>query len=460
VISEKALGPSWKHVSFGKDMSKKNVTEKYSCQNFTSPHAVSKKIRWQRRSVGAALVGFALFSPWSIAGAQICLGIGLLAWVVGWSMRPHRPFIRSPLFWPMATYLGIQLLSVLLSPDVPKGFRAFGAEWIILLYFLVINSVDGERQARRLVDVLVLATALISLYAIWQHWAGWDIYRQRPLRATGSVFEATGLFGHHLTFGGYIMMVLILSGSLFLFSTRGRRKVAYGLSSLLLAVALLFSYARSAWLGCVAGVLAIALLRGRKGLMLVLAGVAVVIVVAALFLPSVRQQTGEVVTTLKDPAQQSSRLQMWMAAVPLIGDHPLLGAGVGQASDLLPKYGCDLGYGHLHNDILNVAANSGLLGLAAFLWIWITFVRFTRKCDRLSQVDPWSGAMAMAGFGIVISFLVAGLFQCYYTDAEDGMVLWFLLGLVVTVCIRKERPAGPQISPIVCPVGATEDREA
>jgi O-antigen ligase len=146
--------------------------------------------------------------------------------------------------------------------------------------------------------------------------------------------------------------------------------------------------------------------------------------------------------------------------VPLIGDHPLLGAGVGQASDLLPKYGCDLGYGHLHNDILNVAANSGLLGLAAFLWIWITFVRFTRKCDRLSQVDPWSGAMAMAGFGIVISFLVAGLFQCYYTDAEDGMVLWFLLGLVVTVCIRKERPAGPQISPIVCPVGATEDREA
>ncbi len=412
---------------------------KESCGSMSIAPQPSSEVGWNQKIVLTALLGFAFFSPWSIAGAQISLGVGLLTWVAGLFSSARRPLVRSPLLWPVAAYLGFQLLSVLFSPDLLTGLRAFRAEWIILLYFLVVNMVEDGRSVRRLADVLVLTTVLVSLYAIWQHWAGWDLYRQRPLRATGSVFEATGLFGHHLTFGGYIMMVLMLSGSLFLFGSRNRARIFYGLSSLVLFLALLFSYARSAWLGFLAGTLAVAMVRGRRALTVILPGIAVVIVMAVLLLPSVREQAGEIAGLFEDPMSKSSRLQMWSAAWRLIGDHPLLGGGSGQAAGLLPGYGCELGYAHMHNDLLNVAANSGLPSLAAFVWIWVVLLRLTVRCRRNRRSGPWSAGMAAAGFGIVVAVLVAGLFQCYYTDAEDGMLLWFCMGLVVTVCAQTER---------------------
>jgi putative inorganic carbon (HCO3(-)) transporter len=411
----------------------------------------SPKTAWSRRLLAAALLGFAFFSPWSISGAQVCLGLGLVAWLTGLRGRPSRPMVRSALFWPVMVYLAVQFLSVAFSSAPLTGLRAVRAEWIVLLFFLVINGIDDRRQVRRLIGVLVLTTVLVSLYAIWQHWSGWDLYRQRPLRAAGNFFEATGLFGHHLTFGGYLMMVLLLSGCLFLFGTRGRERLFYGSSSLVIFLALLFSYARSAWIGLLAGALGIAALRGRRTLAAALAGVAVIVALAAVLLAPVREQAGEAFAQLFDPAVTSDRLQLWSAARQLIGDHLLLGAGAGQAAGLLPGYGCDLGYGHLHNDLINTAANSGLLGLAAFLWIWITFLRLTARCRRSLQETPRAAAMAAAGFGIVIALLAAGQFQCYYTDAEDGMLLWFLMGLVTVSCGWAAGPAGRPASGTVVP---------
>jgi hypothetical protein len=97
-------------------------------------------------------------------------------------------------------------------------------------------------------------------------------------------------------------------------------------------------------------------------------------------------------------------------------------------------YGCDLGLAHVHNDLLNQAVNAGLLGLAAFLWIWVTFLKMAARCASNQLAQGFSSSLATAGFGLMIAFLVAGLFQCYYTDAEDGMILWYLLGLVTAVC--------------------------
>jgi O-antigen ligase len=128
----------------------------------------------------------------------------------------------------------------------------------------------------------------------------------------------------------------------------------------------------------------------------------------------------------------------------MIRDHPLLGVGLGGVRESLVAYGCDLGYAHPHNDLLNVAANAGILGLAAFLWMWIRFLRMTIRCRARQVEQAMASAISTAGFALMIAFLVAGLFQCYYTDAEDGMILWWLLGLVTAVC----RPRGDrEVSP-------------
>jgi O-antigen ligase len=248
------------------------------------------------------------------------------------------------------------------------------------------------------------------------------------------VFEATGLFSHHLTYGGFVMCVLLISGCLFLWGTKGRRRAAYGLASLILSLTLVWSYARSAWVGLIGGIFAIGLLRGRKILILSLVGMILVIGLFFLIQPSLRLQAREVVEVLGDPMRQSHRIQMWSTSLKMIRDRPFFGVGLGQVKGSLLAYGCDLGYGHVHNDFLNMAANTGLLGLAAFIWIWVTFLRMIIRCRPRQQSHGLWPALSTAAFGLMIAFLAAGLFQCYYTDEENAMLLWFLLGLATAVC--------------------------
>ncbi len=398
----------------------------------------SSGARWNRRVLEGAIMGFAFFCPWSIAGAQTCLVLGLMAWAVRAVILRDRSLVRSPLDLPIAVFLIIELLSALLGPDLLTGLRALKEEWIVLLFFLVVNNVKHPRLARRALEILVSVTAIISLYAIWQHFAGWDVYRHRPLRPTGGVFEATGLFGHHLTFGGFVMVVLLVSGCLFLGAHRGRKRTAYGLASLVISLALIWSYARSAWLGLVGGVVAIGVLRGRKALSLGLAGAVAVVALVLVLQPSVKNQLQEAVDLLQDPMTRSHRVQMWSASLKMIRDRPLLGVGLGRVKDSMRIYGCQLDYAHHpHNDLINVAANAGLLGLAAFLWIWISFLTMAARCQSSRSGGDFVTALATAGFGLMVAFLVAGLFQCYYTDAENGMILWYLLGMVTAVCRQQ-----------------------
>jgi len=398
--------------------------------------------RWSQRLVEVAILGFAFFSPWSIAGAQICLVLGLMAWAAKLVISRGQGLVRTPLDLPILAFLVVELFSALLTPGRLTGLRALGEEWIVLLFFLVVNNVRRQELARRALELLVAVTAIVSLYAIWQHFPGWDLYRHRPLIPTGDVFEATGLFGHHLTFGGYVMVVLLVSGCLFFWGVKGRRRIAFGLASLVLSLALIWSYARSAWLGLLGGILASGLLHGRKTLALGLAGAVVVAGLLFLFQPAVRLQVQQATDLLQDPMARSHRVQMWSASLKMIRDHPLLGVGLGRVKESMVAYGCDLGYSHPHNDLLNVMANAGLLGLAAFLWIWVAFLRTAIRCRSGQPVQGLSPALGTAGFGLMIAFLVAGLFQCYYTDAEDGMILWYLLGLVTAVCRMEGKLGG------------------
>jgi len=73
-----------------------------------------------------------------------------------------------------------------------------------------------------------------------------------------------------------------------------------------------------------------------------------------------------------------------------------------------------------------VGVNAGLLGILGFLWIWWAFWRPSLKGYRQT-----SHPIFLGGFSSAVAFFLASLFQCYYTDAEDGMLLWFVFGSVM-----------------------------
>jgi O-antigen ligase len=124
----------------------------------------------------------------------------------------------------------------------------------------------------------------------------------------------------------------------------------------------------------------------------------------------------------------SARLMFWIDAARTFLAHPLFGQGIGTdpVSVLYQNPSGGRAVWHdAHQTWLSVAAQTGIVGLAAFGWLTVHVVR--RAAAR-----PWptqgSGAVRTA---LAVAWLQAWLWQGLVGSFEDARCLWLLLGLTL-----------------------------
>jgi O-antigen ligase len=100
------------------------------------------------------------------------------------------------------------------------------------------------------------------------------------------------------------------------------------------------------------------------------------------------------------------RLAFWQAAVEMAQERPWLGVGFGNYALAYPDYALinwTTSLGHAHNYYLNLLAETGALGLLAYLVVWL-FILWDnlRLLRRLSW--PWRGiALGLLGAWVALS---------------------------------------------------------
>ena len=402
--------------------------------------AKENAIKVAEKSVWFSLCGFAFFSPWSIAGAQTAITIGLLAWLAKIFFSGRVGFVRTPLNLPIFLYVVTLVISVIFSPFKAHSLLAFKEEWLLLVFFLVVNNIEEEVKVKKLLTILIAVSTLVGFYAIWQHYFGMDLYRNRLLEPRGGVFISLGLFGHHLTFGGYYMLVFLLA-SVFLLNAKraGVYRIVDFSAPIVLGFSLIFSYARSAWLGGVMGILTFGFLKGGKFILFLVLGVFVLCLLIYVIEPTSWDRIKEIDFSKNKP--ESTRIRLWQTSINMIKDKPIWGIGLGNFGKLFNRYKVEGIYDttcHPHNDFLNVAVNSGLLGLLAYLSMWAIFLYSTIKVTIKNRKTGFGNSVQMGGIVAIVAFLFASLFQCYYTDAEVNMLIMFILGLTTVVNLKAE----------------------
>jgi putative inorganic carbon (HCO3(-)) transporter len=196
-------------------------------------------------------------------------------------------------------------------------------------------------------------------------------------------------------------------------------------------IALALTYSRNAWLGLAAGTLGLLATAHRAGrILLVVVSLALLATVAS---PASVADRARSILDLQDQTVRD-RVAMWRAGLAMIADHPLLGVGPGEVRAWYPHYrrpeAVRPSTGHLHNSPIHIAAERGLPALAAWLWLWVVFFRETaRVLKRLGHDWPWERALVCASLGGVAGFLVAGLFEHNFGDAEVVMLVYALMAL-------------------------------
>jgi O-antigen ligase len=365
-----------------------------------------------------SVLAFGTVEVWSQSVLETGAGILFLWWALVVFRDPEATIQWNHLIWPILGVLTIGFVQLFLGVTPYRYFTQlellrFGA--YLILFFLSVQAFRTRSDLKKLAWFLILLCFGVSLFGIAQHFTSeGPIYWVRPLRAGGDPF---GPYVNRNHFAGFVELTLPIALAMLVF--RGIQRDVYPLVGLLAIVpagALILSGSRG---GIVSFAFEIAVLwllartrtspdRPR------FVGIAIVVFAAmALIVWLGAAKALERFASLHiGEVTMSRRVSMIRGAAHIFLDHPIDGAGLGALVAVYPRY--ETLYDgklvdHVHNDYIEMLAETGLLGgICGLAFLWILF-RQARTCYAAEQ-GHFSRALhagAMAGLcGILLHTFV------------------------------------------------------
>ncbi|MEM8995489.1 MAG: O-antigen ligase family protein [Acidobacteriota bacterium] len=390
--------------------------------------------------------GFWLFVGHVVAIFGIALSnafMGLMA-IYLVAKRRRLSFRFEPykaLFLPAALFSIFFVVSALQSLDPGRSLGGLKDLLSMVTLLAAPFLVRGEKAVRRTVDlvlIMIVGSALVGIYQYLFTPYG-DLHRR-----------IIGPFSHYQTFAGVLLIgTLVLIARLSVGD--GWRRPTSWLALGIVVFTLFLTLTRGAWVAAAAGLLVLTLARTRRA---VVGGIAVVALVAAWLAPASWTERVSSIVDVSDPSNYD-RLCMLEAGLHMIDERPLFGIGPEMVKERYPIYrhptAPRINVPHLHNALLQRAAEQGLVGFATYLWMMVAAALLAwRGLRRAEAGDDRSADLYLAVLMVVVGFNVASLFEDNWNDTEVRRLLLFLLA--IPLCLRPTAPAGAP------PEDRTEDR--
>jgi len=401
-------------------------------------------------------------SGFTVGAAEALVGLVLAAWLARMVAVREIKTTHPPLLLPLLIFLGAILLSLTGTLSLKYSFKEI-LKWLEMLgvYLFVVNVIE-KKQTPVVVAFMLLAGIGQALLGFYQFFG-----RVGPpaFVILGRFVRAYGTFEQPNPYGGYLGLVLPLAcGVLLGVGKLGywRLDIGYLVAILALATmgtALLMSWSRGAWLGFAAAFVLMSLAYSRRAttlfalLCLLVAVVLLLGSVQALpqsvvqrftgFLPYLHVFDVRGVKLTDANYAVMERLAHWQAAWGMFNDRPWLGVGIGNYEPVYPAYslpGWMEPLGHAHNYYLNIAAEAGLIGLAAYLVLWGAALWQAWNVVRTTE-GYWRG-VAAGILGVLTHLSVHNIFDNLHVH-NMYLHVAILLGLLFVIGQHDAPPQSP-----------------
>jgi putative inorganic carbon (HCO3(-)) transporter len=325
----------------------------------------------------------------------------------------------------VVAYLAVCALSVVWSDFPLLSLDGFIGKWLeyALLFVIAADLGSRPRTVRWGLPVLAWSSGFTVIEAISQEILGKGVFRGHQLLAYSRM---TGPYENPIDLATYLMVAIsILLG--FWMTLRGLRRWALGAWLLVLIGCLARTEASGAWLGLCVG-LATVMLTERR---IRWAGLAVLLVLTVAAGAWLRHEGRLQSTFSVTEAGTRDRWAMWQAAIGMIRDRPIVGHGLNtfMANYLAYWVGGERAPRYAHNCYLQVAAETGIIGLAAFLGLLGAVFRHVLGGLRRARDRE---RLLLVGFlaGLVAFVIQAGLDTNFYS-LRQAALFWVMSGLAV-----------------------------
>lgn len=223
----------------------------------------------------------------------------------------------------------------------------------------------------------------------------------------------------------FLAVPFLIGVYFFLQEKEVKKKRLRALSAILIGLSLYFTFSYGAWLALSAALIIIIWLEyGKKKHKKYLAIFALLLIA---FLAWASLNKYKSIANLGERSSLASRVMIWQSAGLMIEKHPLLGIGPGNFQEkyleyqkYFPPY-LEWSAPQPHNIFLAFWLESGILGLAGFVWLMILFFRDNKKTIERNRNF---GILFLA---IMTYILIHGLVDTTYWRNDLAVVFWMVV---------------------------------
>lgn len=301
------------------------------------------------------------------------------------------------------------------------------------LYVLVYSYLQKREQLDRLLTAIVLSALPPLLWGFNQMLAVHGRLAPHHLKEGITNARLEGPFGGGLTVGIFLIIPIVLALVSAIESRGSIKKLGFAGFATFMLVALYFTLARTAWLAIGVVVAVLATVRYRK--LRLLAPVALVILVLAV--AGIRQRWEPVFTNTEETTA-AGRVERWEGAVEVFRSNLVLGAGLG-VGDVKAGEAATGRATPTHGDYFRVLADTGVLGLTAFLWLLAATGWAGLRAYRAAR-DPYYKAIALSFCSVWVAFVVMRTTSNVLTHQVFQYYYWALAGATFAIANLEGRP--------------------
>jgi len=278
---------------------------------------------------------------------------------------------------PLTLYVGIVIFSLVVAEDaILSLFEIFLFVQLYLVYLYVANNVRTRQDVLFVVSLLLIGAVLESLAIIALRFSSMETGVLGPFHLYADVFARTGWKRVGGTMGpnqssAYLSVLIVFAASVF-FTNIGRVSKWLAAAVVMLGeIAIILTLSRGGWLGLLVGISILCVVVCRHRGLSLKVPMAVLVVLLLLYLPlsdSIAARLFE-----NDNGAAESRIPLARLAFRIIADHPILGVGsnnfsVAMNGYLTGEFRSQNAFRFIvHNKYLLIWAETGIVGLAAFL---------------------------------------------------------------------------------------------
>jgi O-antigen ligase len=316
---------------------------------------------------------------------------------------------------------------------------------IILIFILMLNTLTTPKRIDRFLWLIVLATGYIALRAVADYVRGVNLIENG--RVQGAV---GGMFKNPNDLALNMVAVMPLATSLAMRAITLVRRLAAAGCALLMVGAIVASQSRSGTIGLAVMILILGGTMARRRPAIAFAAVLAFMLALPLMPSSYWHRISSITDeTRDDTGSREARQTLFRESFRAFLQHPLTGVGAGQFKNYDPE-GREQAWRESHNVVLQVAAELGVVGLFAFLFLvaraamaGATTRRLLKRAGGLPSrrrggpvaadalVTPGESAWVQSHTSAMTAALAGWFFCALFASVAYNWTFYYLLALAI-----------------------------